>query len=496
MIGAVLDHLWQSTLFALAVALVTAALGKAPASFRHGLWFAASAKFLIPFAALEAVGRLLAPAAPRLGAAPDIHLIAQAAKPFSQSLPQVTALRAPAAIDPALVLLAIWALGFAVVLIAWRAPWAKVRAALRSAAPLAWPAPMPVLASDAMLEPGLVGLWRPVLLVPATLFDHLGPPEIEAIVAHESCHLRRRDNLTATLQMLVEATFWFHPLVWWIGARMIEERERACDEAVVAAGHDRAAYVRGLLESCRLYLQSPLPCVAGASGSNLKTRVRRIMTAPTSKPVSSAVKAALLVAVACAIATPVTAGLLAAPMEHEASALATVGMTPLAPAPAAPTGAPARGVRSAPRNGGGARPASLRRGVAASAAEAFAQPADAAPIAPVAAQGLAPSRMILAALSIPAPVAAPAILRIQPTQPPAVEIAETAAAVGPSAEVGRMVCRKEAMTGSRFVKRICVTEGQWDEQQRRLFAFERQRSLDPTGAPAASHATTTDADNQ
>src|SRR5215831_19436610 len=41
---------------------------------------------------------------------------------------------------------------------------------------------------------------------------------MEAILAHELCHVRRRDNLTATSQMAVQAVFWFHPLVWWLGA--------------------------------------------------------------------------------------------------------------------------------------------------------------------------------------------------------------------------------------------------------------------------------------
>jgi beta-lactamase regulating signal transducer with metallopeptidase domain len=49
-------------------------------------------------------------------------------------------------------------------------------------------------------------------------------------------HHRRRDNLTAALQMLVEVLFWFWPVVWLIGARMIAERERACDERVLAEG--------------------------------------------------------------------------------------------------------------------------------------------------------------------------------------------------------------------------------------------------------------------
>jgi len=334
MMAAIFDHLWQSTLVALGAGLLAMAFRRARASVRHGLWFAASVKFLVPFTALAALGGLLAPAVPPPGA-PETVFIAQAAAPFSQfyaiapvadaAAPVVHA-AAPAAhgFDPALVLLGVWGLGCAAVLILWMARWAKVRSAVRHATPLAWSAPMPVLASSSLLEPGLVGLWRPVLIVPETLPDHLAQPEIEALVAHEACHLRRRDNLTAAIHMLVEALFWFHPLVWWIGARLIDERERACDEAVVRSGHDRAAYARSLLECCRLYLRSPLSCVAGASGSNLKTRVEMIMTARPFSPLPRSRKALLLASGLCAIGSPVAAGWLASPTGQQAAARVAV----------------------------------------------------------------------------------------------------------------------------------------------------------------------------
>ena len=69
-------------------------------------------------------------------------------------------------------------------------------------------------------------------------------------MAHEVCHVRRRDNLTAALHMLVEAAFWFHPLVWWLGARLVAERERACDEAVLRLGRRPEAYAEGILKVC------------------------------------------------------------------------------------------------------------------------------------------------------------------------------------------------------------------------------------------------------
>ena len=343
MISAVLDHLWQSTLLAAAIAILAQAFRRAPASVRYGLWFTASVKFLVPFAALAVLGRLLAPAVrPPAEAAQDVVFIARAAQPFAQ--PDVTtpaaqaiAPLAHAAIishagalpDLTLALFGVWVLGSAVVSILWMTRWARIRPLLRLATPVALAAPMPVLVSPTMLEPGLVGLWRPVLLIPETLFEHLDGPGIEALLAHEACHFRRRDNLTAALHMLVEALFWFHPMVWWIGGRLVDERERACDEAVIGSGHDREVYASSLLECCRMFLQSPLRCVAGASGSNLSRRVEMIMTLPLRSPLSRSGKAVLITAGLCALASPVAAGWLTAPAVRQAvTEIAAIASSP------------------------------------------------------------------------------------------------------------------------------------------------------------------------
>src|SRR5580704_13847301 len=134
------------------------------------------------------------------------------------------------------------------------------------------------MSSPARFEPGIFGVFRPILLVPEGITDRLPPEQWRAIVAHELCHVRRRDNLTAAIHMAVEAIFWFHPLVWWIGKRLVDERERACDEAVLLASGDPESYAEGILNVCKFYLESPLLCVSGVTGSNLKNRIRAIMT--------------------------------------------------------------------------------------------------------------------------------------------------------------------------------------------------------------------------
>ena len=134
-----------------------------------------------------------------------------------------------------------------------------------------------MVCSSANLEPGIFGIFRPVLWLPAGIADRLSDAELEAIVAHELCHARRRDNLAAAIHMVVEAIFWFHPLVWWLGARLTEERERACDEEVVRMGADPQAYAEGILRVCEFYMASPVLCASGVTGGELKKRIEGIM---------------------------------------------------------------------------------------------------------------------------------------------------------------------------------------------------------------------------
>jgi bla regulator protein BlaR1 len=61
-----------------------------------------------------------------------------------------------------------------------------------------------------------------VLLLPDGIFDRLTSAQLRAVIAHELCHVRRKDNLIAAMHMFVETAFWFHPLLSWIGKRMVQ----------------------------------------------------------------------------------------------------------------------------------------------------------------------------------------------------------------------------------------------------------------------------------
>jgi bla regulator protein BlaR1 len=77
--------------------------------------------------------------------------------------------------------------------------------------------------------------------------------------------------------MAVQAAFWFHPLVWWLGARLVDQRERACDEEVLRLRYAPQVYTESILNVRKFYIESPLVCVPGVTGANLKKRIETIM---------------------------------------------------------------------------------------------------------------------------------------------------------------------------------------------------------------------------
>jgi beta-lactamase regulating signal transducer with metallopeptidase domain len=322
-IAALFDHLWQSTLFAVAAGLLTLALSPNRASVRYWLWFAASAKFLVPFSLLIALGAALSPGVRWAGASASFaDLARETTQPFVTATPALTAVAPHVDLRPAL--WALWAAGFVTVLAMRLARWSRIAAALAGAEPLALTSPVPVKAARTRLEPGLIGVWRPVLLMPRDITEHLSSEELAVVVSHEACHLERCDNLTAAAHMVVEALFWFHPLVWWIGARLIEERERACDEGVIAGGAVPQVYAESVLKVCKLYLQSPIPCAAGVSGSNLSNRMEAIMSDKVAVPLGAPRRMLLAAFVAATAAIPIMAGAAAASQGVSAGAATAV----------------------------------------------------------------------------------------------------------------------------------------------------------------------------
>ena len=306
----IFNHLWQSTLFAAAVALACVALRLNSPRLRYWLWLAASFKFLLPFSLIVSMGARiqLPPNTPSLHAV-RVHQISRYFAPLSAIHTSVPA-RGPLAWSE--LLTAMWLTGAAFLLYRWLRRWRILHLAARGATRLPFQYAAPVFSSSSTLEPGIFGLFRSIILLPEGIADSLTPEQFKAILAHELRHLRYRDNLTAALHMCVEMLFWFHPVVWWIGARLMDERERDCDEAVLRQGSRPGDYARGIVRVCETYFESPLACAPGISGSDLKKRIREIMTWRGSMPMTFRGKAALAAAAVAAASLPFVAGLVRA----------------------------------------------------------------------------------------------------------------------------------------------------------------------------------------
>lgn len=316
------NHLWQSTVFAGVAVLLTVALRRNHARVRHWVWLAASCKFLIPLSLLIALGAHIqwrtAPEISRSDVSLVMAGVGQAFTPLIESSHFSKAAPAVASPLPAM-LWGIWACGFLGIAAAWWVRWRRFRTAISRGTPVQFELPLPVVCVSTLVEPGVFGIFRPVLLMPEGIFGRLTPAQLEAVIAHELCHVRHRDNLIAAVHMFVETVFWFHPLVWWIGKQMVEERERACDEEVLRLGSEPRVYAEGILSICKLYAESPLPCVPGMTGADLKKRIESIMKHRTVLRLDLTRKVVLAVCAIAALALPIAVGIMNAPFARAQS---------------------------------------------------------------------------------------------------------------------------------------------------------------------------------
>jgi beta-lactamase regulating signal transducer with metallopeptidase domain len=132
-----------------------------------------------------------------------------------------------------------------------------------------------------MLWPGRGG---PLLLMPERLAAELGTDELDALLAHELAHVRRRDHWVRLVEIAATALFWWYPVTWWARRALRRAEERCCDEWVlrVLPGSARA-YANGLLKSLTFVAETPVPALASGLGpvEDLEARLKEIlMTRP------------------------------------------------------------------------------------------------------------------------------------------------------------------------------------------------------------------------
>lgn len=139
--------------------------------------------------------------------------------------------------------------------------------------------------------PLVVGVVKPVVLWPVGLLAGLSTTDVEAILAHELAHVRRHDYLLNVLQSTIEVLYFFHPALWWLSARVREEREHCCDDLAVQVVGDGRVVARALArveEWQRDAVATPALAVAFASKRQLLLqRVQRMLGVPTRPLVSN-----------------------------------------------------------------------------------------------------------------------------------------------------------------------------------------------------------------
>ena len=135
-----------------------------------------------------------------------------------------------------------------------------------------------VLVTKKRISPFLFGVMKPVLVIPEGLIVNVGTDGITAVLAHEFAHLRRRDPLIGWLLAICEVVYFFNPIFYFVKRRILFERERACDSWVVTYSKARSSvYANALIRAaniCRGFRTNvgPVGAVAESFG-DLKKRL-------------------------------------------------------------------------------------------------------------------------------------------------------------------------------------------------------------------------------
>ncbi|MFO0791567.1 MAG: M56 family metallopeptidase [Pirellulales bacterium] len=117
---------------------------------------------------------------------------------------------------------------------------------------------------ERVAAPVLIGIVRPLILLPPAALTGWSPAEIEMVLLHELAHVRRHDNLINLAQRIVESLLFFHPAVWIVSTWVRREREACCDAAVVTRTQQPHAYAELLLNIAARLTPSPFGRGQGA----------------------------------------------------------------------------------------------------------------------------------------------------------------------------------------------------------------------------------------
>ena len=128
--------------------------------------------------------------------------------------------------------------------------------------------------------PLAMGVFRSLVLLPASALTALSPDQLEVVLAHELAHIRRGDYLWNMIQTMVETLFFFHPAVWWVGDNLRQQRELCCDDVALACCSDPIVYATALLrleEQRSSHLHLAMALDGHRAGMSLRERIVRIL---------------------------------------------------------------------------------------------------------------------------------------------------------------------------------------------------------------------------
>lgn len=153
--------------------------------------------------------------------------------------------------------------------------------------------------------PCVIGYFKPVLLLPASVLLGMSPQQIEAIVLHELAHIRRHDLLIAHVQNTIKAVYFFNPFVLWISAQLDQERENACDDIAVSICSNPMLYAKTLQHFAEMHAHFSTNIAMTGRKNMLKHRIQRLFATDVSsaKPVKKSISAILLMSLALTTVT-------------------------------------------------------------------------------------------------------------------------------------------------------------------------------------------------
>lgn len=129
-----------------------------------------------------------------------------------------------------------------------------------------------IYVSDRIIAPATYGVFRPRIIIPKGYELR----DLQYILAHESAHIYRKDNLWRILAIISVSVHWFNPFAWLFLKKFLEETELACDERVLAdCGEDeKKAYAIALVDCA----ESRDTFVSAFGGAKIRVRIDHILS--------------------------------------------------------------------------------------------------------------------------------------------------------------------------------------------------------------------------